>query len=182
MQHLLDSSLGERNASRVKPDRHRRHRRRHFVAAIRDTRREANPAIDGAARRTWTSTGLQPRSRWAAWPAADIDYDADDRHGKLAARSSSRSRAGSRDRRSRATGPKAPPTLEVEGDARPRPELWDNIPDDVIVKAQALSDAMQPQRFAGQAERGPRRRCSAGLGPVGQACGACHEAYRQPDS
>jgi cytochrome c556 len=63
-------------------------------------------------------------------------------------------------------------------DSRALPELWDNIPD-AIAKGQALAAAADA--FAAQAGGGLEA-LQAGLGPVGQACSACHEAYRQPDS
>lgn len=70
-------------------------------------------------------------------------------------------------------------TSTLDSDAtRALPEIWDNIPD-VIAKAQALSAAADA--FAAQAGGGLEA-LQAGLGPVGQACGACHESYRQPDS
>lgn len=63
-------------------------------------------------------------------------------------------------------------------ESRALPELWDNIPD-AIAKGQALAAAADA--FAAQAGGGLEA-LQAGLGPVGQACGACHESYRQPDS
>lgn len=73
--------------------------------------------------------------------------------------------------------PEGTSTLD-SGETRALPELWDNIPD-AIAKGQALAtaaDALVAQAGGGlDALR-------AGLGPVGQSCGACHEAYRQPDS
>jgi cytochrome c556 len=63
-------------------------------------------------------------------------------------------------------------------ESRALPELWDNIPD-AVAKGQALAAAADA--FAAQAGGGLEA-LQAGLGPVGQACGACHESYRQPDS
>jgi cytochrome c556 len=73
--------------------------------------------------------------------------------------------------------PEGTSTLD-SSDTRALPDLWDNIPD-VISKAQALATAADA--FAAQASGGLEA-LQAGLGPVGQACSACHEAYRQPDS
>ena len=73
--------------------------------------------------------------------------------------------------------PEGTSSLDIEG-TRALPEIWDDIPG-VIGKAQELSAAADA--FAGQAGQGLDA-LRAGLGPVGQACGACHEAYRQPDS
>ena len=64
---------------------------------------------------------------------------------------------------------------EVEG-TRSKAEIW-QTPDDFLAKAQALTDAAEAvaatSDLAGQ---------QAAMGPVGQACGACHEAYRVPDN
>ena len=56
------------------------------------------------------------------------------------------------------------------------PEIWDNLPD-LSKKAEALAAATAAlQTAAGQGLPA----LQAAIGPVGQACGACHKAYRQP--
>ncbi len=63
-------------------------------------------------------------------------------------------------------------------DSRALPAIWENLPD-VVAKAEALSTAAAG--LADVAGNGVEA-LQAGLGPVGQACGACHQSYRQPDS
>jgi cytochrome c556 len=60
---------------------------------------------------------------------------------------------------------------------RALPAIWDNLPD-VIEKWQAFGAAAEG--LAAEAGNGldPMR---AALGPVGQACTACHDNYRQSD-
>jgi cytochrome c556 len=56
--------------------------------------------------------------------------------------------------------------------------IWQNIPD-LMAKTAALNEAaMKMQTAAGQDLDAVR----AAIGDVGGACGACHKAYRQPDS
>ncbi len=59
---------------------------------------------------------------------------------------------------------------------RALPAIWAN-PEDVASKAAALADATAA--LAGTAGDGLEA-LQAGLGPVGQACGACHKAYQLP--
>jgi cytochrome c556 len=73
--------------------------------------------------------------------------------------------------------PEGTSTMDTDT-TRALPDIWDNLPD-VIEKAQALSAAADG--FAAEAGNGVDA-LRAGLGPLGQACGACHENYRQPDS
>lgn len=68
-------------------------------------------------------------------------------------------------------------TLDTDA-TRALPVLWDNIPD-AIAKGQALSAAADKLAMdAGTSLEA----LQASLGPVGQACGACHELYRQPNN
>lgn len=61
---------------------------------------------------------------------------------------------------------------------RALPAIWENIPD-VLSKVQNFQDtAAALDAAAGQGLEAMQ----AALGPVGQACGACHEAYRQPNN
>lgn len=56
-----------------------------------------------------------------------------------------------------------------------KPELWENLAD-AIAKADALAQAStQLAAVAGDSLDALR----GGIAPVGQACGACHKAYRQ---
>lgn len=56
-----------------------------------------------------------------------------------------------------------------------KPELWENL-SDAVAKAGALGDASTAlAAVAGDGLDALR----GGIGPVGQACGACHKAYRQ---
>ncbi len=64
----------------------------------------------------------------------------------------------------------------VEG-SRALPALWENIPD-AIAKGEALTTAAAA--LAGTAGDGLEA-VQAGLGPVGRACGACHEDYQLSD-
>ena len=61
-------------------------------------------------------------------------------------------------------------------ESRALPALWDNIPD-AIAKGEALAAASA--NLAATAGDGLDA-VRAGLGPVGQVCGACHEAYQKP--
>jgi len=55
------------------------------------------------------------------------------------------------------------------------PKLWQDMPEEVGAKAQALSDATQALvKVAGTDLDGLR----SAIGPVGQACGGCHKSYR----
>lgn len=65
----------------------------------------------------------------------------------------------------------------VEG-SRSLPALWENIPD-AIAKSEAMVTAASA--LASTAGDGLEA-VQAGLGPVGEACGACHKAYRKPRS
>lgn len=58
---------------------------------------------------------------------------------------------------------------------RALPKLWQDKPEEVGAKAQALSDATQALvKVAGTDLNGLR----SAIGPVGQACGGCHKPYR----
>ncbi len=61
-------------------------------------------------------------------------------------------------------------------ESRALPALWENIPD-AISKGEAL--AVAAAALAETAGDGLEA-VQAGLGPVGQVCGACHEAYQKP--
>ncbi len=61
---------------------------------------------------------------------------------------------------------------------RALPAIWANS-DDVIAKATALATATTA--LAGTAGDGLEA-LQTGLGPVGQACGACHKAYQLPEN
>jgi len=67
-------------------------------------------------------------------------------------------------------------SMDLEN-TRTLPALWDNIPD-AMAKGQALAEAAS----AMQAAAGSLEGVQASIGAVGGACGACHKAYRQPDS
>jgi cytochrome c556 len=55
------------------------------------------------------------------------------------------------------------------------PKMWEDSPEEVGAKAQALSDAVQVMaKVAGTDLDGLR----GAIGSVGQACGACHKVYR----
>jgi cytochrome c556 len=58
------------------------------------------------------------------------------------------------------------------------PALWDNIPDAIAKGEQLAAATAALAATAGDGLDAVR----AGLGPVGQVCGACHEAYQKPDS
>lgn len=63
-------------------------------------------------------------------------------------------------------------------ESRALPAIWENLPD-VIEKAGALRGATEAlAATAGDGLDAVR----AGLGPVGQACGACHESYQLSDN
>lgn len=64
---------------------------------------------------------------------------------------------------------------EVEG-TRAKAEIW-QTPDDFRAQAQALADAA-----TALAATTDLAGLQAALGPVGQACGSCHEAYRVPSN
>lgn len=63
-------------------------------------------------------------------------------------------------------------------DTRALPALWNDFPG-VMAQAQSLSAAIGTL----QAEAGNGLEAlQAAAGPVGQACGGCHEKYRQPNN
>ena len=67
-------------------------------------------------------------------------------------------------------------SMSIEG-TRALPAIWDNLPD-VLDKWAALGTAagqLQAVAGTGQEAIGPA------LGPVGGACKACHDDYRQPE-
>lgn len=62
---------------------------------------------------------------------------------------------------------------QVEG-TRALPAIWENI-DDVKAKVAALHTATTALKAAAGTDLAALQ---AAIGPVGQACGACHQAYR----
>ncbi|MEM1067189.1 MAG: cytochrome c [Pseudomonadota bacterium] len=65
----------------------------------------------------------------------------------------------------------------VEG-SKTLPALWENIPD-AVAKGEALATAaVALSETAGTGLEAVQ----AGLGPVGRACGSCHEAYQLSDN
>lgn len=64
----------------------------------------------------------------------------------------------------------------MEG-SRALPDIWNNI-DDVIMKSVALNEAAVAMEAAAGTDLASLQ---GAIGPVGQACGACHKAYRQPN-
>lgn len=73
--------------------------------------------------------------------------------------------------------PEGTDNASIEG-TRALPALWQNLPD-VMEKAKALHEA--EVALASTAGDGLDA-VKAGLGKVGEACGACHKAYRQSDN
>ena len=68
--------------------------------------------------------------------------------------------------------------VEMEGASKALPIIWDQQ-DDFFAKQTALHEAaMSLAEVAGNGQEaiGPA------LGPVGQACGACHQTYRQSNN
>lgn len=63
----------------------------------------------------------------------------------------------------------------VVGDSRAKPEIWTNW-DDFVAKAQAANEAANA--LVAAAETGDLAQIQAAFGPLGQACGACHDTYR----
>lgn len=73
--------------------------------------------------------------------------------------------------------PEGTDSMSVDG-TRANPAIWDNL-DDFVMKFTALqSAAVDLQDVAGNGLDEMR----AGFGPVGQACQACHEEYRDEAS
>jgi len=58
------------------------------------------------------------------------------------------------------------------------PKLWQDKPEEVGAKAQALSDAAQSLAKAAGTDLASLQ---GAIGPVGKACGGCHKAYRAED-
>lgn len=71
--------------------------------------------------------------------------------------------------------PEGTDNMSIDG-TRALPAIWDNLPD-VIAKWEAFGAAAQG--LADVAGNGLEA-MQAAVGPVGAACGACHDAYRQP--
>ncbi|MCX7646535.1 MAG: cytochrome c [Rhodobacteraceae bacterium] len=65
---------------------------------------------------------------------------------------------------------------QVEG-SRALPALWTNG-DDVMAKAKAFQEAVTALAAAAGTDLAALQ---GAIGPVGQACGACHESYRAPE-
>lgn len=65
---------------------------------------------------------------------------------------------------------------EAEG-SRALPALWTNG-DDVMAKGAAFRDAVTALAAAAGTDLASLR---GAMGPVGQACGSCHESYRAPE-
>ncbi len=61
-------------------------------------------------------------------------------------------------------------------DSRALAALWENIPD-VIAKGAALGEAAAAMQVAAAVDLASLK---GAMGPLGGACGACHEAYRKP--
>ena len=73
--------------------------------------------------------------------------------------------------------PEGTDSMSVDG-TRASPAIWDDL-DDFVTKFAALQDAAEGlQAVAGDGLDAMR----AGFGPVGQACQACHESYRDEAS
>lgn len=73
--------------------------------------------------------------------------------------------------------PEGTDSMSVDG-TRASPAIWDDL-DDFVTKFSALQDAAESlQAVAGDGLDAMR----AGFGPVGQACQACHESYRDEAS
>lgn len=67
--------------------------------------------------------------------------------------------------------------FELEN-TRALPELWQKF-DDVTTKIDALAVATAAMESAAGSGL---EALQAAMGPVGGACGACHKAYRKPNS
>lgn len=66
-------------------------------------------------------------------------------------------------------------TMSIDG-TRALPAIWENMPD-FGARAAALRDATESMMAAAGTDLASLQ---AALGPVGAACGACHQAYRDP--
>jgi cytochrome c556 len=70
--------------------------------------------------------------------------------------------------------PEGTDSMSIDG-TRAKPEIWENL-DDFVAKYVALQTAVEGlQAAAGTGLDGMR----AAVGPVGAACQACHQAYRE---
>ncbi|WP_068113323.1 c-type cytochrome [Tropicimonas marinistellae] len=66
----------------------------------------------------------------------------------------------------------------AEPNTRALPDIWTNF-DDVVVKGNALSDAVTAMQAAAGTDLASLQ---GAMGGVGGACGACHKAYRAPEN
>lgn len=73
--------------------------------------------------------------------------------------------------------PEGTDSMSIDG-TRASPAIWDNL-DDFVTKFVALQDAAEALQSVAGAGLDEMR---AGFGPVGQACQACHQAYRDEAS
>ena len=71
--------------------------------------------------------------------------------------------------------PQGSDTPSIEGTAA-LSAIWEKSPD-VVTKATALNDAVAGLNAAAGTALAALQ---AAMGPVGEACGACHKAYRKP--
>ncbi len=67
--------------------------------------------------------------------------------------------------------------MSIEG-TRALATMWDNFPD-VMAKGAALREAAAAMQAAAGTDLASLQ---GAMGPLGGACGACHKAYRAPDS
>ncbi|MEP5088865.1 MAG: cytochrome c, partial [Paracoccaceae bacterium] len=73
--------------------------------------------------------------------------------------------------------PQGSDTPTIEG-TRALPAIWEKYPD-IATKAKALTDAVTALDAAAGTDLAALQ---GAMGPVGQACGACHKAYRKPQN
>lgn len=132
----------------------------------------AQSAVDGAvkARKAHMQLYAFNLGTLGAMAKGEVDYDAEraaQAAGNLAALASI-SQAG--------YWPQGSAQGEVEG-SRALPALWTSG-DDVMAKAAAFNEAVTALAGAAGTDLASLQ---AAMGPVGQACGACHETYRAPE-
>lgn len=133
----------------------------------------ADPAISGAikARQSHMQLYMHNAGILGAMAQGKMDYDAS------AASAAASNLAALSQLNQRSYWPQGSDNASAEN-TRALPAIWENFPD-VGAKAQAFTDAA----LAAEAAAGESLEAlQASMGPVFQACGACHSAYRQSNN
>lgn len=132
----------------------------------------AQSAVDGAvkARKAHMSLSAFNLGQLGAMAKGDVPYDA------AAASAAAANLAALASMSQMAYWPPGSAKGEAEG-SRALPAIWTNG-EDIMAKAMAFNEAVVAMNAAAGTDLAALQ---AAMGPLGAACGACHETYRAPD-